>query len=290
MAKVVVQQNQSCLGLIAGDGQLPFEVARAAANAGHRVCAIGYPGITDPELENAVDAFHWLSLGQLEMLLATFSAANVQDAVMAGKVSKEHLYGDISALRPDPRALALMSKVADLRDDSILDAIASVLSSEGVRLLPQIEFCPDLLAKPGVVGNVEPTAAQLADMAFGWPIAKSIAGLDLGQSVIVESKAVLAVEAIEGTDAAVVRGGQLGRGGACLVKVAKPSQDLRFDLPTIGPGTLRAMLEGGVAALAFEAECTIILCREELLLLADANGVPVVAMGPSGPDRNTIHS
>ena len=133
------------------------------------------------------------------------------------------------------------------------------------------------------MGRIAPSRAQFDDIAFAWPIAKALGEFDVGQSVVVESRAVLAVEAIEGTDAAVQRGGALGSGGASLVKVAKPAQDLRFDLPTIGPETLRVMLEARVTALAFEAHCTIILDREELLRNANANGVPVVAIGPEGP-------
>lgn len=274
----------TCLGLIAGDGILPLEVAKGATASGHRVCAIGYPGITDPTLEAEVDHLTWLHLGELSALLDVFTRAGVTRAIMAGKVSKQHLYRDTSALCPDARALALIGQVPDLRDGSILAALAQLLAEEGVALLPQTRFCPHLVAKPGVLGRAIPTAAQWADIAFAWPIAKAIGGLDLGQSVIVESQAVLAVEAIEGTDAAIRRGGQLGRGGAALVKVAKPGQDLRYDVPTIGPGTLHAMLEANVSALAFDATCTIILARDELVERADANGIPIVAVGAQGPE------
>ena len=280
----MLDDRTSSLGLIAGDGTLPLEVARGATNSGRSVCAVGYKGITDPAVEGVVDQLTWLHLGELSSLIDVFGEAGISQAVMAGKVSKQHLYGDTAALHPDGRALELISQVQDLRDDSILEALAGVLAGEGVELLPQLHFCPELLAQPGVLGRVAPTAAQWDDISFAWPIAKAIGGLDLGQSVIVESRAVLAVEAIEGTDAAILRGGQLGRGDASLVKVAKPCQDPRYDLPTIGPGTLHAMLEANVAALAFDASCTIILGREELMRLADANGVPVVAIGALGPE------
>ena len=275
--------SQSCLGLIAGDGRLPFEVARSARAEGRRVCVVGYPGITDPGLEKEVDSFTWLSLGQFTKLLDEFSRQQVREAVMAGKVSKLHLYRGSKTLQPDRRALDLFDGIDDLRDDSILAAIARALGEEGVELLPQLQFCPNLVAQPGILGRIAPSRAQFDDIAFAWPIAKALGEFDVGQSVVVESRAVLAVEAIEGTDAAVQRGGALGSGGASLVKVAKPAQDLRFDLPTIGPETLRVMLEARVTALAFEAHCTIILDREELLRNANANGVPVVAIGPEGP-------
>lgn len=281
--------SQSCLGLIAGDGRLPFEVARCARRAGRRVCAVGVSGITDPGLEKEVDSFDWLRLGQFTKLLGAFAREQVAEAVMAGKISKQLLYADVAALRPDARALALISGLADLRDDSILAAVAQALAEAGVELLPQLRFCPQLVAQPGRLGRIGLSRAQCDDIAFAWPIAKALGGLDIGQSVVVEARAVLAVEAIEGTDAAVLRGGRLGRGAACLVKLAKPGQDPRFDLPTIGPGTLRGMLEARVAALAFEAHCTIILDREELLQLADENRIPVVAIGPEGPGEIAAH-
>jgi UDP-2,3-diacylglucosamine hydrolase len=274
----------SCLGLIAGDGSLPLEVARGAKASGRNVCAVAYTGITDPSLQNEVDSTTWLHLGELSSLLAAFAGNGVKQAIMAGKVSKQHLYGDTAALRPDARALELVSKISDLRDDSILEALARVLAEDGIELLPQLHFCPQLVVTPGVLGEARPTAAHWADIAFAWPIAKAVGGLDLGQSLIVESQAILAVEAIEGTDAAIRRGGALGRGGGALVKVAKPGQDPRYDVPTIGPATLRTMLDSNVAVLAFEASCTILLEREELMRIADAHGVPVVAIGASGPE------
>jgi DUF1009 family protein len=280
----VAADPTSCLGLIAGDGSLPLEVARGAKASGRNVCAVAYTGITDLALQDEVDSATWLHLGELSALLAVFADNGVKQAIMAGKVSKQHLYGDTAALRPDARALELISQVSDLRDDSILEAIARVLADDGIELLPQLKFCPQLVATPGVLGKAQPTAAHWADIAFAWPIAKAVGGLDLGQSLIVESQAVLAVEAIEGTDAAIRRGGALGRGGAALVKVAKPDQDRRYDVPTIGPATLRTMLDSNVAVLAFEASCTIILDREELMRIADAHGVPVVAIGALGPE------
>ncbi len=281
----------SPLGLIAGDGQLPLAVAEAARAAGHEVRAIGYHGITDPVLADAVDHIDWLHLGEFEALLESFANGEVSQAVLAGKVSKQHLYGDVASLRPDARALEVISRVRDRRDDSILDAIASALGEEGIGLRSQLDFCGGLVSAPGVLGAVEPTPAQWEDIRFGWPVARAMGGLDIGQSVVVEAQAVLAVEAIEGTDEAIRRGGALGSGASTLIKVAKPDQDPRFDLPTVGQGTLLAMRESGVRVLAFEARCTIILGRELLLRTADADGVAVVAVaapdGPDEPDRTT---
>jgi hypothetical protein len=284
---VAAQQSKpssSPLGLIAGDGQLPIAVAHAARAAGHEVCAIGYHGITDPALGVAVDRIDWLHLGEFEALLERFVRSEVNQVVLAGKVSKQHLYGDVASLRPDARALDVISRLKDRRDDSLLDAIAGALGEEGIGLRSQLDFCGELVSAPGVLGAVEPTPAQWEDIRFGWPIARAMGGLDIGQSVVVESRAVLAVEAIEGTDEAIRRGGALGSGEPTLIKVSKPDQDPRFDLPTVGQGTLEAMCESGVRVLAIEAHCTIILERELLLRIADANGVAVVAV--ADPDRS----
>jgi DUF1009 family protein len=270
------------LGLIAGDGRLPLEVARSARAVGREVCAIGYPGITDPALEQEVDSLAWLSLGELTKLLSEFSQKRVSEAVMVGKVSKLHLYRDVEQHQPDQLARELIAGIGDLQDNSILVAIARLLRQEGVELLPQAQFCSTLVAPPGILGRSTPSRAQVEDIEFAWPVAKWLGEMDIGQSVVVESRAVLAVEAIEGTDAAVRRGGDLGSGSATLVKVARPGQDVRFDLPTIGPETVRVMIEAGVMALALEAHCTIILEREELLGIADANGIPIVVLGSDG--------
>ena len=270
------------LGLIAGEGDLPLAMARTARSLGHPVHAIGYHGITTGALGDAVDSIEWLHLGEFGGLLDHLCGLDVKQAVLAGKVSKGHLYGDVGPLRPDARALEGIAKVADRRDDSILEAIATALGEAGVALRSQLDFCGDLVSPPGVLGRTPLDEAQWRDIRFGWPVAKALGGLDVGQSVVVESEAVLAVEAIEGTDEAIRRGGRLGSGRATLIKVAKPSQDPRFDLPTIGPRTVEAMCESGVGVLAFEAHCTIVLGRELLLQTADANGVAVVAVESDG--------
>lgn len=266
------------LGLIAGEGALPFEVARAARDRGRRVHAVAYHGITDAALEGEVDSFEWLHLGQFQALLDGFAAHGLQEAVLAGKVSKEHLYGDVSELRPDARALEVVARLGDQRDDSVLLAVAEALAGAGIELGSQLDYCTALTSAPGVLGQAVPSPAQWDDIAFGWPIAKAMGGLDIGQSIVVEARAVLAVEAIEGTDEAIRRGGLLGGGRSTAIKVAKPNQDPRFDLPTVGLRTLEAMREAHVGVLAIEAGCTIILDRELLLQAADAEGVAVVSI------------
>jgi DUF1009 family protein len=270
-------------GLIAGAGHFPLEIADAARLRGLEVLAIAFPGLTDPALERGVDELRWLHLGELEKLLSAFAEVGIRDAVFAGKVSKRHLYGEVGALRPDARALELLAGLADRKDDSILGALADLLGQAGVALHPQLELVPELVAPAGPLGRCAPSPSQLEDLRFGWPIAKAIGKLDIGQTLVVEKRAVLALEAIEGTDEAIRRGGRLGGGGACAVKVAKPGQDPRFDLPAIGLGTLVAMLEAGVGALAFEASCTIILERSELVARADSEGIALLGVGPEGP-------
>lgn len=275
-----MREDAGPLALIAGRGRLPLEVARAARRRGRRVEAIGFPGETEPALEAEVERLTWLHLGELGALLGTLRKAGAREAVLAGKVPKTLLYGDPSRLRPDATALALLARLRDRKDDSILGALARFLQEEGVRLGAQAELVPELVAGEGVLGRVAPTPAQRADVAFGWPVAKAIGGLDVGQTVVVHERAVLAVEAIEGTDEAIRRGGLLGGPGACVVKVAKPGQDPRFDLPAIGADTLDVMCEVRAAVLAVEAGATLVLDRERLLAAADAAGIAVLGVAP----------
>jgi DUF1009 family protein len=266
------------LGLIAGRGRLPGELARAARRRGRRVLAVAFEGETDPGLAADVDRLVRLHLGELGALLDVLREAGASEAVLAGKIAKTHMYGDLRALRADARALALLSRLGDRRDDAILGALADTLEAEGIRLLPQAELVPELLAPEGPLGRVLPGAEQRRDVAFGWQIAKAMGGLDIGQTVVVRDRAVLAVEAIEGTDAAIRRGGQLGRAGACVVKVAKPKQDPRFDLPAVGSDTLDALLEARATVLAVEAGATLVLDREALVARADAAGVALLGV------------
>lgn len=272
------------LGLIAGGGTLPREIARAARAAGRSVAAAAFRHITAPELAAEVNRLCWFHLGEMGRLAGFFREVGVRDAVIAGKVSKTLLYGGLEMLRPDSRGLELLERLGDRRDGSILSVLAQALEEEGVRLAPQAALVPELLTGEGVLGRVEPTAEQWRDIAFAWPIAKTVGGLDIGQSVVVQQQAVLAVEAIEGTDAAIRRAGWLGGPGACVVKVAKPNQDPRFDLPTVGPGTLDSVLKARAAVLAFEAYRTLVLERSRLVERADANDVALVAVGPEGPE------
>ena len=265
------------LGLIAGRGVFPLEVARAARRRGRRVTCVALRAMADPALEAEVDELHWVHAGQVAQGVAAFRQAGVSEAIMAGKVAKGDLVADPAALQLDEQARGLLAEVSDFADDSILAKVAGFLEALGIRVLTQYALCPELLAGEGVLTKTAPSPAQRADFAFGFPIARALGGLDIGQTVVVKDRAVLAVEAIEGTDEAIRRGGSLAP-EATVVKVAKPDQDPRFDVPAIGPDTVDVLAEAGIAALAFEAGATLVLDREELVRRADAHGIAVAGV------------
>jgi DUF1009 family protein len=244
---------------------------------------VAFRGLSDPALEAEVDALGWVYLGELNRVFAFLRDHGVEEVVMAGKVPKTFLWKNPSALRPDPRALALLESLADRKDDSILGSVAEAIEEEGFPLLGQADLAPELWAPEGPIGSVPPSEEQRRDIAFGWPIAKALGNLDIGQTVVVRRGAVLALEAIEGTDAAIRRGCALGEKGACVVKVAKPKQDPRFDVPTIGQDTLATLLECGAGALAVEAGRTVILDREAVARGADEAGIPIVGIDEERP-------
>ena len=249
---------------------------------------VAFYGDTDPGLADEVDELHWQHLGELDALIQTLHRGGVRQAVMAGKVMKTHLFGDLASLRPDARAVELIAGLAQRNDDSILVALADMLGAEGITLLSQVALVPELLAGEGTLGGLVATAQQRAEIAFGWPVAKALGAVDVGQTVVVRERAVLAVEAIEGTDAAIERGAALGGPGTCVIKVAKPRQDPRFDVPAVGLQTLAVMVAGKCAALAVEAGRTLLLDREALIGEADRHGIALVGVsstGEAGPER-----
>jgi UDP-2,3-diacylglucosamine hydrolase len=279
----VVAGGAPTLGLVAGEGSLPFEVARGARRAGRRVAAAAFRGFADPALAAEVDALHWLYVGELGALLERLAAEGAVEVVLAGLVPKEHLFSGSGLVRVDARAAALLAELRDRGDDSILRALGAALEAAGLRLASQAEFAPHLLAPEGPLGSTRPSAAQLDDVAFAWPLAKAIGRLDIGQTVVVRERTVLAVEAIEGTDATIRRGGALGRGGACAVKIWKPDQDPRLDFPTIGPATVETLQTSGVALLAVEAGRTLVLERDRVVSRADAAGICLLGVADAGP-------
>ena len=271
------------VGLIAGAGDFPVEIARAARLSGLRVVTVAIRDLADPVLEDVATDCHWLYLGELGSLLRLFRESGVRRCVMAGKVPKTFLYDRGRELRPDERALELLRDLADRSDDSILIALADLLESEGFLLEQQASFTPELLAPEGALGTLLPRPEHWEEIRFGWPIARALGRLDVGQSVVVRKRAVMALEAIEGTDEAIRRGGALGGPGVCVVKVAKPSQDLRFDMPAIGLTTIETLVEVKAAVLAVEAGATLVLGQREVVEAADQAGIPVVGVPGSGP-------
>lgn len=268
------------LGLIAGSGELPAAVAAAAHSSGYTVFAVGLEPLADKSLSNHVDEITWVNVGKLGAMLNALKKAGIKEAVMAGKVPKSLLFK--SKITPDLRAMKLLFSLKDKRDDSIMLAIAKELKKEGITLLNTTDFSKGLMTPEGVLTTKEPTKEEWKDIAFGWKIAKEIGRLDIGQTIIVKNQAVMAVEAIEGTDEAIKRGGTLAGGGAVVIKVSKPKQDLRFDVPVVGNSTLMAMLEVKARVLAVESQKSILLNMEEMIKKADRAGISVLGYSAAG--------
>lgn len=262
------------LGVLAGRGELPVEVVREAVRRGEKPVAVALVPGTAPELALEAASFHEVPFCHLERIIDTLRGEGVGRAVLIGKVAKGLLF----QVTPDERMLRLLSRLRDRNDDTLLEALVLELAAAGVETLREDEYLAHLLAPAGHVAGRVPDQREWSDIRYGFSRAKEIAGLDLGQTVVVKDGAVLAVEAIEGTDACLRRGGQLGRGGAVAVKVAKPQQDPRFDVPTVGPETLTAMAESGVGCLAVEAGVSFLVGRERFCRLAEEAGLAVVGV------------
>lgn len=267
------------IGLLAGSGCLPVHAARGIRAAGFEPVVIGLAEEVGPELEAEVPEMELVPLGRLGEIARRFRARGVRSLIMAGKVQKARLFADIEM---DGDLRSLLDRLPRRNDDAILGAIVDYLGRAGLTVLPQAKFLGDLLAPKGVLSRRAPDERERADIIFGFTMAKKIGALDFGQSVVVKERAVLAVEAAEGTDETIRRGGRLGRRGAVLVKVSKPRQDPRFDVPTVGPDTIARALEAGFSALAVEAGKTFFIAREASLAEADRGGLAVVGVGCRG--------
>lgn len=262
------------LGLIAGKGRFPLLVSEEAKREGYRVVCCGIEKESDPGLEQATDAYQQVKLGQLKRVRDFFKKEGVSEAIMAGKIEKVQVFqGNV---RPDMEMVKVLLKVRDFRDDSLLGGIANYLSGHGIELQDSTRFLKRALPGKGVLGKGNPSSEIQHDIDFGWEIAKTLARFDIGQTVVVKRRAVLALEAIEGTDEAIRRGGLLGRGGVTVVKVAKPDQDMRFDVPAVGLTTLERLVEAKAKALAFEAGKTLFIDLEEFVQKANRAGIVVV--------------
>ena len=263
------------LGLLSGIGHLPVDVAQSAKAMGYRVVAIGVvPGV-DPGLAASVDAYYDIHIGKLGKIINTLKKNQVTKVTMIGKVTKEILYSE-GAIIPDFRAIKLLTSLPDRKDDTIMNAIVKELEEEKMAVMDQTLLIQPLLPAPGVLSKRKPTAEELEDIEFGFQVAKEIGRLDIGQTVVVKNKAVMAVEAIEGTDACILRGGTLGK-GVIVAKTAKPAQDNRFDMPSVGVRTIESMIAAGAAGIVMEAGRTLLVERERTLALADEHDMFVVA-------------
>ena len=268
-----IQQGE-LIGLIAGSGGLPQAVAEGVRNQGNRLAVFGLKGLADEGLSSGAERYYSIEVGKLGKLVKSILECGVRSVVFAGKVSKTLLYG--MNIVPDLRAVKLLYSLKDRKDDTIMLALLDELGREGISVLETTAFTGHLLATEGCMSKKRPTTQQEADIAFGASVAREMGRLDIGQTVVVRNRAIMAVEAIEGTDEAIRRGGKLAKGGAVVVKVAKPGQDLRFDVPVVGLSTLESLREAGAAVLAVESGAVILMDRKRLIEEADRSGVAVV--------------
>jgi UDP-2,3-diacylglucosamine hydrolase len=264
------------LGLIAGNGVFPLEVARAALRDRIEVFAVAHQGETNPALADLVSAITWIKIGELQRLIDAFKAAGVHEAAMAGGIARARLPG---AFAPDLRALAMLQRVGRFSDDAVLRGVAAEIEAEGIAIIDPVPMLNDVLARPGVISGPEPSPAQLKDLELAFAVARAAGHFDIGQAVAVHNGVVAAVEAVEGTDSALRRAAQLCGSGLVIAKAAKAGQDLRFDRPAIGPATIELLAEINAAMIGVEACTTMVLERERTLERADGLGVTIFGYG-----------
>ena len=275
----------SPIGLIAGGGQFPLLFAEAARARGRRVVAVAHVNETLPELEQQADVTCWVKLGQLGRIIKYFRQEGVNETVFAGTITKTRIFHDVL---PDFKGLTLWNKIDIRLDDAILRAVAQTLEEEGIRVIASTCYLDHLFFPQGLLSRKKPSAAQMEDIRFGWSIARAVGRLDIGQCVVVRDRSVLAVEAIEGTDAAIRRGGELAGSGAVVVKLKKPDQDFRFDLPATGEKTIATLAAVKGAVLAVEAGQSLLFDRTAMVRAADRAGIVVI--GLCEDDQGTLHS
>ena len=267
----------SRIGIVAGNGKFPFLALQGARSLGHDVTVVAVKEEAFAELEQAAReasaSFHSVSLGHLGKCIKILKADGVSQAVMAGQVKHAKIF---SGIMPDLTLLSVLTRLKARNTDALISAVADVMRDHGIELLDSTVFLGPLLAREGVLTRRAPDAAELDDFAFGYRMADAIAGLDIGQTIAVKDKAVVAVEAMEGTDQVIARAGSIAGSGVRIVKVAKPKQDMRFDVPVIGIPTIRAMQHAGVTALSIDAGRTLVLDGEQVFAAADEAGITIV--------------
>lgn len=272
------------IGLIAGNGQFPFLALDAARDLGHDVTVIAIKDEADPRLSEAAAAspgadLHWVSLGQLGRCITLLKEAGVSQALMAGQVKHTKLF---AGLVPDLTLLKVLSRLRAKNTDALISAVADVLSEQGIDLVDSTQFLQPLLARGGTLTERTPSSTHTADLEFGYRMADAVAGLDIGQTIVIKDRAVVAVEAMEGTDEVIGRGARLAGDGIVVVKVAKPHQDMRFDVPVIGMRTIRALHEARAAVLSIDAGRTLVLDGDTVIDAANRFGLVVVGRARGG--------
>jgi DUF1009 family protein len=268
------EANPRRIGVIAGSGQFPIIFSKAARAKGYVVYAVAYLKEADPLLKEYAEAILWVHLGQINRIIKFFKQNQVNEAVFLGAIKKTRMFSDV---RPDIKAITLLAGMRHTLDDGILSAFAGILEKDNIKILPSTLLLPDLLADEGVWTKRKPTRSEKADIDLGWGLAKEIGRFDIGQCVIVGGGTVLAVEAVDGTDSTIKRGGQLGNGTAVVVKVCKPNQDTRFDIPAIGLKTITTMYESGAKVLVVEAGKTVVFDKEDMIECANKHKIAIVA-------------
>ncbi|UCE58587.1 MAG: UDP-2,3-diacylglucosamine diphosphatase LpxI [Phycisphaerales bacterium] len=268
------------LGIIAGAGRFPLMVLEGAQKAGCHVTVVGLRGLADAILADRADAFFWAGLPRLSRWIRILKRNRIQRVILAGSVKKTSMYGRFRLLRllPDLRSLRIwFFELADKRNDTVLGAIANEFARNGIIMEECVKYSTEHMAPAGVLSKRQPSEADARDIEFGWHLAKEMGRLDIGQSIAIKETEVIAVEAIEGTDRMIERAGQLcSRGGWTLIKVAKPNQDMRFDVPTVGPETIAKLKENGARMLVIEAGKTLIVDREQMIAHANAAGIIIL--------------
>jgi hypothetical protein len=270
------------IGIIAGMGELPVIIAKDARERGYKVITVALETLASLEMDSVSDEIRWVNPGKFGELIDILKKHQIKEAIMAGKVPKSLLFK--SKITPDLRAVKLLFSIKDKSDDAILNAITKELAGEGIEIIDTTKFSPHLLTPVGCLTRKKPDEEQWKDIEFGWKIAREIGKLDIGQTVVIKGKAVMAIEAIEGTDEAILRGGKWAGDGAVVVKVSKPQQDMRMDVPAVGPDTLKSMEKVNAKVLALEAHRSMIVDRETVIRVAESAGIVIV-----GISSETMH-
>ncbi|MDD3906254.1 MAG: UDP-2,3-diacylglucosamine diphosphatase LpxI [Candidatus Omnitrophica bacterium] len=262
------------IGLVAGEGKLPIIFSRLAREKGDTVIAFGLKGITSPDLEKHVDKLHWVPWGSLQKAILLLATERIKKIIMLGKIKKDILFNDEKVF--DPVAAKMLDKLKDKKDYAVLNEINNILSKFGVEVIDSTTYLKELIPAKGTLTKRSPSDGELADINYGKEVAKSLSGFDIGQTIVVKEKTVIAVEAIEGTDETIARSGRLMKGGFVVVKVARPNQDMRFDVPLVGLDTVKTLADSGGTALALEADKTLLMDRDALIKLADEKNISII--------------